>query len=106
MSFDPVGTILVRRVLIIGCSGAGKSTFAAKLARETKLPLIHLDREFWHAGWVETPRSEWRARVTELVADESWIMEGNYGSCLISGCRVPTPSSGLTIPAIAANGAS
>ena len=82
MSFDPVGTILVRRVLIIGCSGAGKSTFAAKLARETNLPLIHLDREFWHAGWVETPRSEWRERVTELVAGESWIMEGNYGSSL------------------------
>jgi len=72
----------VRRVVIIGCSGAGKSTFARILARQTNLPLIHLDREFWRPGWVETPRSEWRAKVIELVAGETWIMEGNYGSSL------------------------
>src|SRR5262249_39573207 len=74
--------VLVRRVVIIGCSGAGKSTFARTLARQTNLPLIHLDREFWRPGWVETPRGEWRAKVIELVARETWIMEGNYGSSL------------------------
>ena len=38
--------VLVRRVVIIGCSGAGKSTFARTLARQSNLPLIHIDREF------------------------------------------------------------
>jgi adenylate kinase family enzyme len=72
----------VRRVVIIGCAGAGKSTFARTLARRTNLPLIHLDREFWRPGWVKTPRGEWRGKVIELVAGENWIMDGNYDSSL------------------------
>jgi adenylate kinase family enzyme len=72
----------LQRVLVIGISGAGKSTFAQALAQRTGLPLVHLDKEFWQPGWVETPRSEWRARVAELVAGERWIKEGNYASSL------------------------
>ncbi len=68
----------MQRVLIIGSSGAGKSTLAAALAKKTGLPLIHLDREYWRPGWVATPDEEWHARVKELAARESWIMEGNY----------------------------
>jgi adenylate kinase family enzyme len=52
------------------------------LARQTNLPLIHLDREFWRPGWAATPRGAWRAKVIELVAGENWIMEGDYGSSL------------------------
>lgn len=72
----------MQRVLVIGISGAGKSTFGRTLASKTGLPLVHLDQEFWRPGWVETPRSEWRARVTELVARERWIVEGNYAGTL------------------------
>jgi adenylate kinase family enzyme len=68
----------MRRVLVIGISGAGKSTFSRALAARTGLPLIHLDKEFWRPGWTETPRPEWRARVAELAAGERWVMEGNY----------------------------
>jgi adenylate kinase family enzyme len=72
----------MRRVLVIGISGAGKSTFARALADKTGLPLIHLDAAFWRPGWTVTPRPEWRARVAELVADERWIIEGNYAGSL------------------------
>ena len=72
----------MQRVLVIGISGAGKSTFSRALATETGLPLIHLDKEFWRPGWVQTPRQEWRARVSELAAGERWIMDGNYDSSL------------------------
>jgi adenylate kinase family enzyme len=72
----------MRRVLVIGISGAGKSTFSQALATKTGLPLIHLDKEFWRPGWVQTPRQEWRARVSELAARERWIMDGNYDSSL------------------------
>ncbi|EBR8158754.1 adenylate kinase, partial [Salmonella enterica subsp. enterica serovar Newport] len=41
----------MRRVLIVGCPGAGKSTLAKELANITKLPLIHLDRYYWLPGW-------------------------------------------------------
>ena len=72
----------MRRVLVIGISGAGKSTFARALADKTGLPLIHLDKEYWRPGWKMPPRSEWRPRVQELAAGERWIMDGNYDSSL------------------------
>ena len=72
----------MRRVLVIGSGGAGKTTFAALLGERTGLPVIHLDSLFWHAGWQETPRDEWAARVEEILKRDEWIMDGNYGGTL------------------------
>jgi len=72
----------MQRVLVIGISGAGKTTFARKLAARTGLPLIHLDTEFWKPGWKVTERAEWRARVAKLAERDHWIMDGNYGASL------------------------
>jgi len=74
----------MRRVLVIGSGGAGKSTFAARLAERTGLPLIHLDALYWRPGWVEPAKEEWTRRVAQLVADDRWIMDGNYGGTLES----------------------
>ncbi|MEJ2118184.1 MAG: hypothetical protein P8Y36_09915 [Alphaproteobacteria bacterium] len=70
----------MQRVLVIGCGGSGKSTFARKLARLTGLPLIPLDQVFWRPGWVETPREEFREAVARLCEAPAWIMDGNYSS--------------------------
>lgn len=72
----------MERVAIIGPGGAGKSTLARKLGEVTELPVIHLDREHWRPGWVETPRDEWESRVRELAAAERWIIDGNYGGTM------------------------
>lgn len=72
----------MRRVLVIGSGGAGKSTFAARLADRTGLPLIHLDTLYWKPGWVESSREEWDATVERLVAGDRWILDGNYGRTL------------------------
>jgi adenylate kinase family enzyme len=72
----------VNRVLVIGAGGAGKSTFAAQLAQRTGLPLIHLDREYWREGWIETPKDEWTAKIDALVAQERWIIDGNFGGTM------------------------
>ncbi len=72
----------MRRVLIVGCSGAGKTTLARTLAKATGLPLIHLDRHFWQPGWVEPGKAEWQAAVGGLARREAWIMDGNYGGTL------------------------
>jgi adenylate kinase family enzyme len=79
---QPLQPSPMQRVLIIGISGAGKSTFARELAARTGLPLIHLDREFWRPGWVMTPVPEWRERVSTLSAGDTWIMEGNYSGTM------------------------
>jgi len=72
----------MERVLIVGCSGNGKSVFARELGERTGLPVIHLDRVYWQTGWKEPESGEWRAAVKDLIAEPRWIMDGNYGSTL------------------------
>ena len=72
----------MRRVLIIGPCGSGKSTLARELAPRMGLPLVHMDQLGWQAGWVETEKAELNARLAEVVAQDQWLIEGNYGSTL------------------------
>ena len=76
------GTINMKRVLIIGSSGSGKSTLARQLGSKLELPVIHLDRHYWHPGWVGTPQDQWQRTVSRLVQRESWIIDGNYRGTL------------------------
>ena len=70
----------MKRVVVIGSGGAGKSTFARSLSERTGLPLIHLDAHYWQPGWKPTPRDQWRHHVEKLVAKDEWIMDGNFQS--------------------------
>jgi adenylate kinase family enzyme len=72
----------MRRVLVIGSGGSGKSTFARLLGAQLNVEVIHLDKVYWRPGWVETPKDEWRIKVEELVKRESWVMDGNYSGTL------------------------
>src|SRR5437867_3822782 len=72
----------MKRILVIGPGGAGKSTIARRLAERTGLPLVHLDQLYWRPGWQPTPEEEWRARVQEIARGDAWIMDGNYGGTL------------------------
>jgi adenylate kinase family enzyme len=72
----------MRRVLVIGSGGAGKSTFARRLGARLGLPVIHLDANYWNPGWVETPKDEWRRKVERLVEGNAWVMDGNYSGTL------------------------
>lgn len=68
--------------MVIGCCGAGKSTFARAMHTATGLDLIHLDQHYWKPGWEETDREKWRAIVQELADRPSWIIDGNYGGTM------------------------
>lgn len=50
----------MKRVLIIGGNGAGKTTFSYKLCTQTGFPLIHIDKVYWRDHWEVTPREEFR----------------------------------------------
>jgi len=72
----------MKRILVIGSPGAGKSRLATELARRLHLPLIHLDQNAWLPGWVELDREQWKARVGKLIAGDEWVIDGNYGGSL------------------------
>lgn len=79
-AFDVV--LAVKKVLVIGSSGAGKSVFSRRLGEATGLPVIHLDSHFWRAGWVEPTKEVWRAQVEELLKGDEWIIDGNYSGTM------------------------
>jgi adenylate kinase family enzyme len=72
----------MRRIMIIGSGGAGKSTLAVRIGERLGLPVVHLDSHYWNAGWVPTPDDVWGDRVQELVGRDEWVMDGNYGGTL------------------------
>lgn len=71
-----------QRILVIGCAGAGKSTFSRQLHQLTGLPLIHLDQLFWQPGWIPTERPVFREKMLAELQKEAWIMDGNFDSTL------------------------
>ena len=66
------------RIIVLGCPGSGKSTFARALAARTGLPLIHLDSVWWRADGSHISRDEFDRALAELLAGEKWIMDGDY----------------------------
>jgi hypothetical protein len=69
----------MQRVVILGRGGAGKSTFAGKLGEMTGLPVIELDKHFWQAGLLPSPRAQWTEIQTRLASEDRWIMDGDLG---------------------------
>lgn len=65
--------------MVLGCCGAGKSTFASALSSITGLELIHLDQYYWKPNWEETTSAEWEKIVQTLASKPQWIIDGNYG---------------------------
>lgn len=72
----------MRRILVIGSGGSGKSSFARRLGTQLALPVIHLDRLYWQPGWVEPPAAQWAKQLDELTRQEAWVLDGNYSKTL------------------------
>jgi adenylate kinase family enzyme len=70
----------LQRVLVIGTSGAGKSTFAARLAQRLGCPHVELDDLFWGPQWTPKPPPRFAALVAAAAAAERWVIDGNYSS--------------------------
>ncbi|TDS83632.1 AAA family ATPase [Comamonas sp. JUb58] len=68
------------RYLVIGTSGAGKSTFAEKLAAATQCPCVELDAHYWGADWQAVPPEQFRQSVRHATQGERWVADGNYSA--------------------------
>lgn len=68
----------MKKIIVIGCPGSGKTTFAEKLNTVTGLPLYYLDA-IWHKpDKTHIPREEFDRRISEIFAAPEWIIDGNY----------------------------
>ncbi len=68
----------MKKVIVIGCPGSGKTTFSEKLSKATALPLYYLDA-IWHKpDKTHIPREEFDDRITEIFKESEWIIDGNY----------------------------
>ena len=77
----------MRRVIVIGCPGSGKSTFARALREKTGLPLVYLDQLNWNADRTTVGKAVFRRRLAEVLRRDEWIVDGNYGSTLEARLR-------------------
>ena len=66
------------RILVMGCPGSGKSTFARQLQEKTGLPLVHLDNVWWRADGTHISREAFDRALDGLLAGEKWVMDGDY----------------------------
>lgn len=72
----------MKKIMIIGSGGAGKSTLARKLGDRLNLPVFHLDAYMWKPNWTLSTREEQKDIQTELMANTAWIIDGNYSGTM------------------------
>ena len=69
----------MERVVVIGVTGAGKTTFAHRLCEILDAPHVEIDALNWQDGWVDTVGTpEFEDRVREAVSGDRWVVDGNY----------------------------
>jgi adenylate kinase family enzyme len=70
------GTRRIKRAVIIGNSGGGKSTLARRLSSAWRSPHVEIDSLLWQPGWELTPVEIYNIEHARLIAEENWIIDG------------------------------
>lgn len=70
----------MKKVIVIGCPGSGKTTFSEKLSKKTGIPLYYLDAIWHRADRTHIPVEEFEDRLSEIYLQDEWIIDGNYAS--------------------------
>ena len=79
----------MKKIIVIGCPGSGKSVFSRTLSKQTGIPLFHLDRIYWRADKTTVEKRLFHDLLLEIMAGEEWIIDGNYASTMelrLSAC--------------------
>lgn len=66
----------MNKIVVIGNSASGKSALSMKISEQLDLPVHHLDKILWKAGWERTPEDEFRSKHDEILKSEKWIIDG------------------------------
>ena len=66
----------MKRIVIVGNAGAGKSTLALKINSITSIPVYHIDKILWKKDWERTPEDEFKIKHNEIIQQDEWILDG------------------------------
>ncbi len=72
----------MKKIIVIGCPGSGKSTVSRALHSKTGIPLYHLDMMYWNTDKTTVEKSVFRERLSTVLEKGKWIIDGNYGSTM------------------------
>lgn len=72
----------MKRIIVIGCPGSGKSTLSRELHSRTGIPLHHLDRLYWNADGTTVEKCVFLERLSLVLGQAEWIIDGNYGATM------------------------
>ena len=72
----------MKKIIVIGCPGSGKSTVSRALHNKTGIPLYHLDMMYWNADKTTVEKSVFLERLSTVLEKDEWIIDGNYSSTM------------------------
>ena len=72
----------MKKVIVIGCPGSGKSTVSRALHNKTGIPLYHLDMMYWNADKTTVENRVFLELLSAVLEKDEWIIDGNYGSTI------------------------
>ena len=71
-----------KRIIILGCSGSGKSTLSKELGALLNINVTHLDKLYYKPNWIEEDKEVFKNKQLEIIAEDAWIIDGNYRKTL------------------------
>ncbi len=72
----------MKKIIVIGCPGSGKSTFSRELHNITGIPLFHLDMMYWNSDKTIVEKAVFLERLSDVLRQNEWIIDGNYASTM------------------------
>ncbi len=72
----------MKKIIVIGCPGSGKSTLSRELHRKTGIPLYHLDMMYWNPDKSTVEKQVFLDRLLDTLEKDEWIIDGNYASTM------------------------
>ena len=72
----------MKKVIVIGCPGSGKSTLSKKLNEILGIPVVHLDMLYWNSDRTIVDKEIFLRKQLSTIQKKEWIMDGNYASTM------------------------
>jgi len=67
-----------KKIVVVGPTGGGKTTFAVKLSQFVSIKHYELDSLFWKPDWKESSPEEFREKINDITSQSEWIVDRNY----------------------------